>query len=569
MKIEQIQQTLAEAFDVTDIPQMSKESIARQLLCDPKFYIENLLKVQNKEGQIVDFHFNRAQQKFYEEYKRQMQRQIPVRIIVLKARQLGFSTLVSSLFFQRCATVSDIRAMIVAHKAEASKNIFSKHKVFLEQLENEFRPMVKNSNAREVLFENPSLSPMERAMHPGMNSRIRIETAVSKTTGRSDTLQLLHISELAFWPYPEETYSSLMQAVPNTKNSCVIIESTANGVGNFFHRQWQEAERGESAFVPLFFPWFDEPEYRMPADGITLTEEEKEIKDQYGLDDEQIAWRRWCIRANCGGDVVKFRQEYPSTPNEAFVATGRPVFDTGCLECARKEAAKPKYEGRVYEINGRVEFQSGYNGYLKIWEMPQDGHSYVMGVDTSEGLAKGDYAVRSVFDRNTRSRVAEWHCHMDADLLGYEAANLGRCYKLAWIIPEANNTGIATIKALRRAQYPKIYRRRSTADKTADLAQDRYGFYTSSSTKATLIYDFAAYIREEWRGLKSKGLLDECLSYVYDDQGRTNAQQGCYDDRVIAAALAVYGLKEQPNYELKILNENFSDLYGANGITGY
>ena len=98
-------------------------------------------------------------------------------------------------------------------------------------------------------------------------------------------------------------------------------------------------------------------------------EEEKEIKDQYGLDDEQIAWRRWCIRANCGGDVVKFRQEYPSTPNEAFVATGRPVFDTGCLECARKEAAKPKYEGRVYEINGRVEFQSGYNGYLKIWEM--------------------------------------------------------------------------------------------------------------------------------------------------------------------------------------------------------
>ena len=89
------------------------------------------------------------------------------------------------------------------------------------------------------------------------------------------------------------------------------------------------------------------------------------------------------------------------------------------------------------------------------------------------------------------------------------------------------------------------------------------------STKATLIYDFAAYIREEWRGLKSKGLLDECLSYVYDDQGRTNAQQGCYDDRVIAAALADYGLKEQPNYELKILNENFSDLYGANGITGY
>lgn len=568
--INAINDTLREAFNVEDIPRSTRAVIGQRLKYEPRFYIENLLKIQNKEGALVPFRFNPAQVRLYEEYMRQRDLGQPVRIIILKARQLGFSTLVSGLFFQHCVTHKDVSAAIVAHQAQASTNIFNKHKTFLDGLPDEFQPMVKNSNAKEILFENPSLAIQERRARKGMNSRIRIFTAVSKDAARSATIQLLHISELAFWAYPEETFTALMQTVPNTPNSVVIIESTANGVGNFFHRQWQMAERGESAYTPMFFPWYEEEGYRqkVPED-FFVTEEEQELKDRCSLDDEQLCWRRWCIRANCGGSGDQFRQEYPSAPNEAFLASGRPVFDVGSLEAARHQCTKPEAEGRVMETDGKVVFQSGYNGYLKIWNYPDDGHQYVIGIDTSEGLANGDYSVMEVFDRTTRAQVAEWHGHIDPDLLGIEAARLGRYYKLAWLIPEANNTGIATIKALRRQFYPKIYRRRSTPDKTGDQPADRYGFWTGSGTKPLLISDFGTYIREEWKGFRSKDLLDECLSYVYDDQGHTNAQIGCHDDRVIAAALAVFGMKEQPSYEAAMINENFAELYGSNSVTGY
>ena len=570
MDIKQINDTLKEAFNVEDIPRASRAAIGQRLKHEPQFYIENLLKLQNKEGALVPFIFNPAQKRLYDEYMRQRSLGQPVRIIILKARQLGFSSLVSGLFFQHCVTHKDTSAAIVAHQAQASTNIFNKHKTFLDGLPEEFQPMVKNSNAKEILFENPSLAIQERRARKGMNSRIRIFTAVSKDAARSATIQLLHISELAFWAYPEETYTALMQTVPNTPNSVVIIESTANGVGNFFHRQWQMAERGESAYTPMFFPWFEEEGYRQNVpDDFIITEEERELKERYDLSDEQLCWRRWCIRANCGGSADQFRQEYPSTPNEAFLASGRPVFDVGALEAARKNCSPAKEEGRVVEIEGRVVFQSGYNGYLKMWERPRDGHQYVIGIDTSEGLKNGDYSVMSVWDRGERKQVAEWHGHIDPDLLGIEAARLGRFYKLAWLIPEANNTGIATIKALRRQFYPKIYRRRTTPDKTGEHTEDRYGFWTGAGTEPLLISDFGTFIREEWQGIRSRELADECLSYVYDDQGHTNAQIGCYDDRVIAAALAIFGIKEQPAYEVVMINENFAEMYGSNSITGY
>ena len=245
----------------------------------PKEYVETYLKIQDKAGRLTPLIFNPSQLRLYAEVERQRAAGWPVRVIILKARQIGFSTAVAALFYQRAATVPNVHAMIVAHKADASANIFNKTKLFWECSPPEIRPLKKTSNARELLFENPSANSEARAAEPGLRSRIEIETAGNREAGRSATIQLLHLSELAFWPHGEQTMAALLQAVPPLPGTMVIIESTANGAGGAFYREWQRAAQGESLFTPLFFPWFEHEEYRMKpeqAAGAGRREEARE-----------------------------------------------------------------------------------------------------------------------------------------------------------------------------------------------------------------------------------------------------------------------------------------------------
>ena len=543
-----------------------------QLLTDPLLYMEELLYIQDKAGQLSPFRLNWAQHKVLAELERQKQNGIPARVIILKARQLGMTTFFSGYGFTKAVNNMNTEVGIISHKNDASRKVLEKVKLFYEHLPPLLQPMRKNSNANELIFDNPSPSARQKIMNPGLHSRIAIETAVNKNAFRGSTLQFLHISELAFWPYPEETMTSSLQAVPQNRGTVVAIESTANGIGNYFHRLWQAAERGESEFVPMFFPWHAEPTYTLPVPpDFERTEEETELAREFKLTDGQLCWRRWCIRANCAGDINKFHQEYPATPNEAFIASGRPVFDIQVLERHLQECTEPIATGRVIERNGLPHFQTVYRGFLSIWEYPVDGREYVIGIDTAQGLESGDYSVMMVFDLKKRCQVAEWHGHIDADLLGTEAALLGRFYNDAWIIPEINNTGIATLAALRRARYSRIYRRRTTAEALSDAPKDNYGWYTSGKTKPLLIDNFSSFIRDNVGKIKSKQLVRECQSYVYDASGRTNAQEGCHDDRVMAAALATWLFTERLPREMA--NAPIMDidmLYGGfNSTTGY
>ena len=328
-------------------------------------------------------------------------------------------------------------------------------------------------------------------------------------------------------------------------------------------------EAGESPFVPLFFPWFMLPEYRMkpPAD-FQVTDEEAELQEKFSLDESQLAWRRWCITANCGGDVNKFHQEYPSTPNEAFLFSGRPVFDVQAVEAAMNSAKPAAFIGSVQREGSRLRFRTEPYGCLKVWEKPEDGEDYIIGIDVAEGRVGGDFSVMSVFRHRTMEQVAEWHGHIAPDLLGEEANLVGRWYNLAWIIPEANNHGISTIDTLRRLRYPKIYRRRSTPDKLHERNQLLYGFWTSAQSKKMMIDTFAKFLREGAGRIRSREALDECLSYVYDEKGASNAQEGCYDDRVIAAALAVHGghIRRQAQ---RFAGKALGELYTLSSYTGY
>ncbi|MEG1998062.1 MAG: hypothetical protein RR051_06430, partial [Clostridiales bacterium] len=430
--------------------------------------------------------------------------------------------------------------MIIAHKADASTAIFNKNKLFYDLSPFFLQPLRKASNAKELLFENPSVRQKEKREKPGLRSKIVIETAMNKEAGRSSTIHNLHISELAFWPHPAETMTSVMQTVPNEPGTCVIIESTANGVGGLFYEEWQKAGRGESPFVPLFFPWYEMREYTMPVpEDFAAADDERALQEKYHLTGGQLAWRRWCIQANCHGDLDLFHQEYPASPHEAFIASGRPVFDTKAIDEAMGLAKPPQTQGRVVAEGGFAIFRRQYKGYCSLWAEPQDGEDYTLGIDVAKGLENGDYSVISVVHNRTLQQVAEWHGHIAPDLLGEEANLLGRYYNLALIVPEANNHGISTIDTLRRLHYPRLFRRR-TVNKASNKVTDEYGFNTNAKTKPIIINDLGAYLRQGAGRVSSIEALRECLTYIYDAEGKTNAQNGCYDDRVIALALALY-----------------------------
>jgi hypothetical protein len=244
-------------------------------------YIENYLKIQNKRSEIIPFEMNRPQIKLYEALAKQYKKGKPQRAIILKARQMGFSTLTEALIFKKTVTHKNIKSGIVTHEAQATTNLFNISKRYLNGLPEQLRPSIKNSNAKELIFDNEAGT--------GLNSSIKCMTAGNNSIGRSDTFQNLHISEYAFWEGDKEkTLAGLLQAVPYNLNTIIIIESTANGFENF-KELWDKAVAGNSDFVPVFCAWWELEEYRLPYNGFALTEEEESLKMAFRLDNEQLA----------------------------------------------------------------------------------------------------------------------------------------------------------------------------------------------------------------------------------------------------------------------------------------
>lgn len=514
----------------------------RRLKYDFKYYSEKLLKIRTKEGHLTDFRLNTMQKKIDDTIERLEAEGKPVRIIILKYRQGGASTYTEGRIFQSTTMNKLTNSLIVAHEEDASTNLFNMSKLFYDELPEPLKPMKKASNAKELVFENPTQNSEEKKDNPGLRSRIKIASANNLGAGRSSTIHKLHASEVAFWRDAEKTMLALMQAVPNTPNTMVILESTANGVGGYFYEQWERAKSGESDFVPLFFAWFEEPTYRMPIpEKFKITEEEQELKSLYNLDDEQLAWRRWCIKNNCGGDADLFKQEYPSNDLEAFLTSGRPVFDVNALNDYLKQCTDGQ-RGYLERIGHEIKFIPDPKGYVEVWDHPKKSKEYGIGGDVAKGLATGDYSAAPVFDED-ENMVALWHGRIDPDLFAGQLELLGNYYNEALIAVEENYQGLSVINPL-KDNYHNIYKR-TTLDKTTDTEKEQLGWWTDLKTKPLIISNLARLIRTRQLGTKSKKFIQECLTYIREDNGATNAQQGSHDDIVMASAIILYVM---PNY---------------------
>lgn len=508
--------------------------------CIAKDYIESCLKIKTKSGTVVPFRLNDAQRKLYAVAKRQQDAGKPVRLIILKARQLGFSTLTEGLIFHACATRKNVNALIVAHREDATANLFRMSKLFYDELPAPVKPMLRASNAQELVFENPSKLRSEREARPGLRSRIRCATAGGRGIGRSDTLQCVHLSEYAFWPDGADgkaaTLAGILQAVPSLPGTMVVIESTANGFEDFKER-WDAAVAGENDFEPVFFAWFENPDYSMPVVlGTEWTPEERDLKAAYQLTDEQLQWRRWCIANNCGGSLDMFRQEYPASPGEAFLHSGTGVFDNEQIVLRLERLPSPAGRGEFTDS----EWTESEMGPVTLYELPEEGVPYVLGGDTAgEG---SDYFTAIVINNVTGRIAAKLRQKYSEPEYVRQIYALGRLYNDALVAIETNFSTYPVMK-LQEMEYPNQYSREREDTYTRQMRKS-YGFRTDRQSRpraiANLVEVFSAH--PEW--FTDRELLEEMLTFCYNEDHRPEALAGKHDDLVMGAAIT-YAVRHQ------------------------
>lgn len=317
------------------------EALANDPTLDDVGWIERYFKIRDKRAEIVSFKHNQPQRLLDEIVARQEGSGLPVMLIVLKARQEGVTTWSCGRIAAKCLRKPHRYGMVIAHKGDASKKIFETTKRFVEMMP--VQPDQAFSNRREVVLAEPQ------------GSQMVIETAELKDAGRSMTMNYLHCSEVAFWPDASQTMLGLLQVLPSHPDVWCVIESTANGVGNWFHATWTRAKEGKNNFIPVFLPWFMLDSYKIalnyPEEGAeimkSLDDEEQRLVTLFELKPEQLKWRRWCIENKCEGDIGMFHQEYPATDDEAFLSSGRPVFNLEIVKNMMAQAPLPIAAGRL------------------------------------------------------------------------------------------------------------------------------------------------------------------------------------------------------------------------------
>jgi hypothetical protein len=513
--------------------------------------VRGLLKIRNKDRNLVLFRRNRAQM----EYSRNCTK----RNIVLKARQLGMTTYVAARFFVQTITQPGTLTVQVAHTQESAEAIFAIVRRFWENLPEGMQTgalVLSRANVRQLVF-------------PRLDSEYRVATAADPNAGRGMTIHNLHCSEVARWPRgAEETLVSLRAAVP--KDGEIVLESTPNGAGGMFYEEWNRAE--EMGYAKHFFPWWYEERYRVedagplraqrgaeeiaegcgefesctgedarasieeqeladrsvratherlrsyaPPDGRgrpspreQYTEEERGLVERFGLDAGQIGWRRE-NRATLRGMAA---QEFAEDPVSCFRASGECVFELDAIDKALAAGCDP------------VEVKN--NGRLQIWFPALAGRQYMVGVDPAGGGSEGDYSCAQVIDRVSGMQCAELHGHYPPRELAVELMAIAAIYNNALLVVERNNHGHGVLAHLRAMECGNVYR---------EGEQD--GWLTSAVSRPAMIENLAAVLATAPGLFQSPRLLNECRTFVRHVDGSSAAMAGAHDDCVMAMAVGL------------------------------
>jgi len=416
--------------------------------------------------------------------------------IVLKARQIGFSTLASAYAFWLTFFWPDRFVIMLSRTEREAAKLLQKTKYGYKMLPQWVRargPDLLSDNQLKLVFANDS----------------SIESLPSgNDPARGESVYLVIIDEMAFLPNPSEAWASI-EPIADVGGR-VICLSTANGEGNIFHELWVGSQTRTNRFVGIFFPW--------SASGRDAAWYATKQRD---LPDWQLA------------------QEYPDNAEEAFIRSGRPVFDLDALRDMEIEEPERGYLHKEQGKNVYLFREDG--GELCIWDFPQLGVVYVIGADVAEGLGHGDYSSAHVIDAESGTIVAHWHGHVDPDIFGEEILYaLGRYYNGALVAPESNNHGLTTLKALQRAGYKNIFRQRRLG-KAYETIGEALGWRTTSVSKPLAIDELNGAMRDGSLWVPCSATLAELRTFVRESNGKTHGSP--HDDRVISLAIANQMLK--------------------------
>ena len=533
-------------------------------------YCKNNLKIKDKHSRIIPFVPNTPQRVLIDYVLLCIKEKRPIKAIILKARQMGLSTAVEAIIYWWTSTNKNINSVIIGHEESSSKNLYMMFRRYYDNTNPVFKPSVRYNTRTDLSFERFD----DTGKQVGLGSSIKTATAGNKAAGRSDTINLLHGSELGEWENGEELVASLLETVPDEqvmdKPSMIFLESTAKGRGNYFHKEFVAATKGLNNFEPFFFPWwildtyerdFGEPLGKTTEYEDFLIDLMKKGHTVAGktihIDPDHIPAKIHFYRhkaKNFESTPERLPQEYPSTWQEAFIASGKNVFNTLALQEMEKDA-QPIEETEYYKIIPgelheqyvleRVPFEPNekpedftYKAPLKIWVHPKPGHEYVIGGDVAEGLKRGDYSVAEVVDVATMQTVARWRGHIDPDKFGEVIGALGTYYNYALVGVEVNNHGLTTIQKLRDTFYTNLYKRDKGYDEDFEEPTSNLGWKTDVRTKRIMIDDLVRIVRERLNKDLDIVFVNEAFAFVRDDRGRMNAEEGEHDDTVMAKAIA-------------------------------
>lgn len=558
-----------------DDVKLTKAQLAKIKLIKQDFYkfAKMNLYIKDKFANIVPFVPNEPQRALIDYVLFCIQERRPVKVIILKARQMGFSTAVEALCYWWTSTNFNINSVIIGNDEKSSLNLYRMFRRYFDNTNILFKPSVRYNTKSDLTFEKFD----ENGKQIGLGSAIKIETAKNKSAGRSDTVNFLHASELGAWENGEDLVASLMQTVPDAevmeKPSMVFLESTAEGRGNYFHKEYVAAVNKKNNYQPLFAPWWILDTYERDAtfeDLGQLNDYESFLVDLMKKGHETLGHKFTIKEGSIPRKIAYYRrkakdfaatperlpQEYPSTWEEAFIASGKNVFNPLALQEMEKDAT-PLEDVNYYKITPledrpyeefeleQIPFEENetpddftYKAPLKIWEKPKPYKEYVIGADVAEGLKGGDFSVATVVDISTMEVVARWRGHCDPDKFGEILGALGTCYNYALIGVEVNNHGLTTVQKLRDTFYTNLYKRDRGYDEEWETPTVNLGWKTDMRTKRLMIDDLIKLVRE--RAIKDKDIvfINEAFSYVRDERGRMNAEEGSHDDVVMSTAIA-------------------------------
>lgn len=495
-------------------------ALRKKLLRDFRFYAKHILKIRTKDGEIKQFALNVAQDELLKVIEAQMTTEGKVRIIILKGRQMGLSTMVGGFLYWWISQHKAQKGMVVTHHGDSTKTLFDMTKRYFENTPALLKPHTRYSSRKELQFDI-------------LDSSYTVATAGGDSIGRGETITQAHISELAFWQASsaKDNLNGLLQCIPNSPGTAVFIESTANGVSGVYYDMWKGAEEGTNGYIPVFLPWFIDATYREPVPkGFKRTPDEDDLVAKYKLDDGQLMFRRRKVAAS---GLELFQQEYPCNADEAFLTSGRPVFNPTQLQDSLPKTADLK-QRMALEAEEWIEHP---RGELLTFREHVPGETYYIGADVAMGVKGGDYSVAQVLDSKKR-QVAIYRAHVHPDYYAEVLYALGMYYNTASLIVENNNHGILTCTRLGKDMaYPNFYME-TQVDKLTEKETIKLGFTTNTKTKPLIIDQLRASMRRAEIELNDKVTIREMLTYIVNENGVMEAEQGCYDDCVISLALA-------------------------------